>query len=245
MICDVRPLQLILLSAMILAVIPAAAGAQTASYRGPHPVDLDGHWHLEDAPHEHAELVVGPQPFGEADGLRLFLGDPIAFGWDGEVWMYRGAHPLPGGVPGYCAIPGAHRHVFAPEGRFRRASNGAHVYIGGLRGGVAMVRPERTVPRRPVVVAPAIASPAPYWFWGCQYQLLPGDRGALLPTALVPGCELRSPGGPTGAGRASGGSHAAAARPTSRGSWFDGNYTHRRSVDGRPARGGPPSRQRR
>ena len=207
-------------------------------------MDLDGHWHLEDAPHEHADLVVGAEPFGEADGVRVFLGDPIAFGWDGEVWTFRGAHPLPGGVPGYCALPGDHRHAFAPEGRFRREPSGAHVYIGGMRGGVAMVRPERITPRRPIVTAPAIASPAPYWFWGCQYQLLPASRGALLPTALVPGCVPRSASGrPLAPGSATG--RARAAPASSRGSWFDGNYSRMRSVDGRSGRRAPPPTQRR
>jgi len=238
MISGVRWLLLFLLS----TTIPATAAAQTASYHGPHPIDLDGHWHLEDAPHEHAELVVGTRPFGEADGQRIFLGDPIAFGWDGEVWTFRGAHPLPGGVPGYCGLPGDHRHAFAPEGRFRRSSAGAHVYTGGMRGGVAMVRPERTTPRNPILTAPAIASPAPYWFLGCQYRLLPGAAGSRVPTALVPGCVPRSG---RGYGRVLRARPGGAAPSQPNGSYFDGSYTRMRSVDGRGSQPPASPRQRR
>ncbi|MCB9591883.1 MAG: hypothetical protein H6719_04035 [Sandaracinaceae bacterium] len=225
---------------------PIGASAQTALYTGVHPIDLDGHWHDVEGPHEHGELLVGTGPFGEVDGVRVFLADPIAYGWAGAVWTFRGAHPLPDGLGGYCALSGDHRHAFAPEGSYRRASNGAHVYRGGMRGGLAMLRPAQTSPPRPIVVAPAVASPAPYLFWGCRYQLLPGARGSLLPTAFDPTCVPGAPPGYYGAGWAGSTGSAAPATPAAPpdDNWFDGNYErirgspvqHRRVPTGRSSR---------
>jgi len=230
------------LFALSVLAAPAVASAQTATYRGPHPIDLEGHWHEVDGPHEHGELVVGSEPFGDADGIRLFLADPLAYGWDGAVWTYRGAHPLPGGIEGYCGIPGEHRHPWAPEGRFRVTDDRVHVYRGGMRGGLPMLRPERLEPREEVVAAPPVASPAPYWFWGCRYRLLPGARGSFVPTPLVSGCSPRVPrgggavtSGRPGRGRPSTGGSAG-------GSWFDGNYGGHRGRDGVTGRR-PPSTQ--
>lgn len=231
------------LFALSLLAVPAFASAQTATYRGPHPVDLEGRWHEVDGPHEHGELVVGSEPFGDAGGVRLFLADPLAYGWDGAVWTYRGAHPLPGGIEGYCGLSGDHRHPWAPEGAFRVTRDRVHVYRGALRGGLPMARPERTEPREEVVAPPAIASPAPYWFWGCRYRLLPGARGSFVPTPLGSHCTPRvHPGGgamrsgrrapPSGSGRRSSG-----------GSWFDGNYNHTEGRDGVRGERSPSSTQ--
>ncbi len=221
----------------LLLLAPVAASAQRATYRGAHPLDLEGHWHEVEGPHEHDTLLVGDDPFAEVEGTRVFLADPIAYGWTEAVWTFRGAHPLPG-LDAYCGIAGDHRHPFAPEGAFRRTSSGAYVYRGGMRGGVPMVRPARTEPREPVVVPPAIATPAPYWFWGCQFQLLPGALGSFVPTPLVSGCVPRGRGrfgGTTGGGAPATGTSGR--EPA--GSWFDGRYG--RFEGNRPVRQRPPA----
>ncbi|MCA9609889.1 MAG: hypothetical protein KC619_30040 [Myxococcales bacterium] len=221
----------------LFLLVPAAASAQRVSYLGAHPVDLAGHWDMEEGVHEHDTLLVGSDPFGEIDGVRVFLADPIAYGWTEAVWTYRGAHPIPG-LDAYCGVTGDHRHAFVPEGSFRRTSTGVHVFIGGMRGGVPMARPTRVTPREPVVVPPRIATPAPYWFFGCQFQLLPGALGSSVPTPLVAGCVPN--GGRTSygtsMGRGAGGGRAAAA-PSER-SWFDGRYG---GFGNRPVRQPPPA----
>lgn len=169
----------------LVAALPVAARADARAYRGPHPIDLDGHWHLDDSLHVHDDLVVGLEPFGDVEGVLVFLADPLAFGWSGDVWTYRGAHPLPGGLPGYCDVPGEHRHPFAPEGSFRREDDGTYVFIGGMRGGFAMVRPGRVTPRRPIVTADVVPygsttpSVAPYWLGGCLHTLVWGRNGPV------------------------------------------------------------------
>lgn len=222
----VRPRLVLLASALV--VLPASAVADARAYRGPHPVDLEGRWHLEEGTHVHGELAVGLEPFGDVDGVLVFLADPVAYAFPGEVWTYRGAHPLPGGLPAYCGVPGEHRHPFAPEGSFRRDDGGAYVFTGSLRGGVAMVRPGRVAPRRPIVsagdvppgdVASRDARPgiAPFWFGGCRHALVWGPDGPV-PVPLD-GCVPRvgHPRAPEAPG------------PPPRRSWFDGRYTRTRS----------------
>ena len=78
----------------IVLVTSAAtpALAEPRAYRGPHPMDLDGRWHDESAVHVHEDLPVGLEPFGNVDGVRVFLADPVSYGWRGETWTFRGAH---------------------------------------------------------------------------------------------------------------------------------------------------------
>lgn len=167
----------------------AAAQAQPRAYRGPHPVDLDGHWHHDDAVHVHDELPTGLEPFGDVDGVLVFLADPLAWGFEGDVWTYRGAHPLPGGVPGYCGLSGDHRHPFAPEGTYRRESSGAYRFTGAMRGGVPMARPGRVAPRHPIVTATrgAPITAAPFFQLGCMHQWVTGPDGRPVAVPLA-GC---------------------------------------------------------
>lgn len=190
----------LLLSVAFLSSWASLAEAQGHThghtYRGPHPIDLEGHWHLEEVDHVHGELTSVAAAFGEVGGVHVFLGDPTAFGWAGDVWVYGGVHPLPGALPGYCGITREHRHPFAPEGAFR-VDDGVHVYQGGLRGGLPMVRPRRIAPRRPVAAVerppagvPTTPGIAPYWFAGCLHRLVMGPDG-LVPVPLA-GCVPRA-----------------------------------------------------
>lgn len=223
----VEPLRTTIALAAALALLGASgAAAQARPYRGPHPIDLEGHWHLEEAVHVHDELPVGSAPFGEVEGVRVFLADPVAYGWPGEVWTFRGAHPLPGGLRGYCAIGGEHRHPFAPEGSFRR-DDGVYVFTGAMRGGRDMVRPARLEPRHPVVTAerPPVAPFGVVPFGACPHRLVWGPDGPVR--VPLPGCRRRAAPRRSGPGRRGG------ARPApSSGSWFDGNYSR---VESRPA----------
>ncbi len=158
------------LTVAIVMLSAASARADARAYRGPHPIDEDGNWHFDESVHVHDELPVGLEPFGDIDGLLVFLGDPLEYGYEGEVWTFRGAHPLPGGVSGYCGLAGEHRHHFAPEGEFRRTSEGAYVFTGAMHGGRPTVRPGRTAPAQPMVVAytlPLLPFDSYYPLGGC------------------------------------------------------------------------------
>ncbi|MBX3272018.1 MAG: hypothetical protein KF729_17260 [Sandaracinaceae bacterium] len=222
--------------AIVLALLPAAASAQRATYRGAHPVDHEGGWHHAEEEHEHDTLLVGHDPFGDVDGVRVFLGDPLAYGWAEAVWSFRGAHPLPG-LDAYCGVTGDHRHAFPPEGTYRRTSSGVYVYTGGLRGGLPMARPARVSPRAPVT-PPPVAVAAPWWAWGCEYHLLPGSGGSFVPAlrsaACVPGVRRA-----WGAGGAPVEATPGAGAGPAPGSYFDGRYGGFRAP---PVQGGRPAR---
>lgn len=158
--CQRRPATLLHVSLRTIALVLAYAApalAEPRAYRGAHPIDLEGNWDLEDELHVHEDLPVGLEPFAEVDGALVFLADPIAYGYDGAAWIYRGAHPIPGALGrGYCGIPGEHRHAFAPEGSYRREGAGAYVFTGAMRGGYRVVRPARVAPLHPIAIAPPI-----------------------------------------------------------------------------------------
>ncbi|MGF1469031.1 MAG: hypothetical protein ACFCGT_23140 [Sandaracinaceae bacterium] len=156
-------------AALVAAWLASPASADVFTYLGPHPVDLAGTWHSGAEPHDHGELPVGGDGFGTVGGARVFLGDPVSYGWSGPVWTYRNSHPI-GGLGLICDVRGEHRHPFAPEGEYRE-DDGVFTYRGALRGGWAVVRPRRVQPRRPVaappgpgpapvLVAPCVAAPA-------------------------------------------------------------------------------------
>ncbi|MFW6067675.1 MAG: hypothetical protein ACOC97_04995, partial [Myxococcota bacterium] len=132
---------------VVLFVGPAGpARAEARPYRGPHPVDDRGGWHFEQDVHVHDTLPLGSEPFGEVEGVLVFLGDPLAYGYDGAVWAYDGIHPIPLG-DAYCGLRDVHRHPFPPEGDFRRDDGDTYRYVGALRGGVPTVHPGRVAPR--------------------------------------------------------------------------------------------------
>ena len=164
--------------AALLASLTAAGAAQAdaRTYIGPHPLDFQGNWDFEAGAHVHENLPIGTGPFGEVEGALIFLADPLAWGYQRTVWTYRGTHPLPGGVQAYCDVTGDHRHVFAPEGAYQVEDSGVYVYAGALRGGVAMIRPRRPAPARPVTTARRARSRVvPYGGYG--YYGVP--RGAM------------------------------------------------------------------
>lgn len=174
------------LAASLCTLLASGAQAQAARYVGPHPVDLEGHWHTGDS-HTHDGLGVGPGPFVEVGDARVFLGDPVSFGYGGTVFTYRGAHPLPFGLDAYCSLRGEHAHPFAPEGSYRHERDGVYAYIGALRGGRPMLRPRVMAPDSPVI-RPGLAPTNPFWFAGCLQQ-----RGALGAVQPLFGCRPLRP----------------------------------------------------
>lgn len=145
--------------------IAGSAAAEPRPYRGPHPLDLDGHWHDENSVHVHDTLVVGLEPFASVDGVLVFLADPVTYGYAGQTWSFVDAHPLPAGYGiRYCAISGLHRHAFAPEGEgsYRRGSDGSFAFVGTMHGGAQSYVPGRLLPpaSAPVSIATSNRSAA-------------------------------------------------------------------------------------
>jgi hypothetical protein len=112
--------------AMALIIAHAAASAGQVKYAGAHPVATDegGFCYIE-FPHVHV------YPPAKADVLyrvhddhHHFVGDPVAFGYDGPKHAYYGHHPvvvdlsthLHAGAPAteFCYIDGPHYHGYLP-----------------------------------------------------------------------------------------------------------------------------------
>jgi len=109
--------------AATLGIGPRAARADgpMPRYHGIHPLSPhQGAFCYIDAPHMHripppdlrVYLVL-------KDGANLFIGDPVALGYDGPRFGYYGPHPLavpdaPDAGPVFCYITGPHYHA-APQ----------------------------------------------------------------------------------------------------------------------------------
>jgi len=136
--------------ALVAAVsTPAAADPRSShkqvSYVGVHPIPQrtgGGFCNIE-GPHVHIYLPDQADVlFRVVGGSYLFVGDPIAYGYDGERHAFYGPHPVPvdelvdrphdqhdGTV--FCYLEGPHYHVYVPPLTMRFAQRGgAYWYIG-------------------------------------------------------------------------------------------------------------------
>jgi len=100
-----------------------ADAKQQVSYIGIHPVaksDGGGICYIE-GPHVHMYEADKLQ-YRDHRGAQFFVGDPVAYGYDGPKKAYKGHHPihveLVVGTPEpdveFCYLDGAHFHSFAP-----------------------------------------------------------------------------------------------------------------------------------
>jgi hypothetical protein len=108
---------------------------------GVHPIPKGtggGFCHIG-VPHVHMyapDLKAQYRVVGEAN---VFVGDPVAYGWDGDHHAYVGPHPVSWHVQleappaHYCYLTGAHFHVAAPEvsAQFVHKDD-AYWYVGTL-----------------------------------------------------------------------------------------------------------------
>jgi len=92
---------------------------------GGHPIpkaEGKGYCHIE-APHVHvyAPAEVKLQ-YRVHDGDYFFVGDPVAYGWEGEKFAYYGHHPVAvdvvlgdeGDDLEHCYLDGSHYHAYQP-----------------------------------------------------------------------------------------------------------------------------------
>lgn len=165
-----------------IVVAPCGARADEVRFHGPHPLG-PGSWDTSTG--LHVAPTLGPATEDELaviDGVHVFVGDPWLYGFTGAVWIFDGMHPLPGGLAGYCAREGSHRHAFAPDARDYAESSSDGVtryrFTGALRGGWPSFRARRQ--------ADAIVGPT-----ACDAGCDAYDATALLPAvypypALLP-----------------------------------------------------------
>src|SRR5690349_10549174 len=132
---------------LVLACVFATSAATPAlakkygrqvRYAGIHPVSKaegGGICHIE-FPHVHV-YAANKLEYRVVDDNNVFVGDPVAYGWDGPKYAYKGNHPIQvnavvQGSPDveYCYINGPHFHYFEPEQPDFKLVGGAYFYVG-------------------------------------------------------------------------------------------------------------------
>ena len=133
-----------MITVTLVLAAPSVASADRHGYVGVHPRDDGGLCYIE-AAHYH---VYAPKQrkllYRDHGDQAYFIGDPVAYGYDGPRHAYVGHHPVAVGVvlgadavddhaTEYCYLDGAHYHTYAPLATARFELKGeAYWYVGKL-----------------------------------------------------------------------------------------------------------------
>src|SRR5215510_8971230 len=130
----------LVLVALLFLAAPAVAGSgQQVRYVGIHPLPKSeggGMCYIE-GPHVHI-FDADKIQYRDHQGANYFVGDPVAYGYDGQRYAYKGHHPIHVNVvvgddypdDEYCYISGPHYHYFAPpDGPEFKIVGGAYFYV--------------------------------------------------------------------------------------------------------------------
>lgn len=111
------------LAGLVLMTALAVAGRKQVKYVGIHPVpkaEGGGFCYIE-GPHVHL-FAANKLEYRDHRGHNHFVGDPVAYGYDGPRHQYKGHHPIhvhavvgaPEPDVEYCYLNGPHYHYFTP-----------------------------------------------------------------------------------------------------------------------------------
>jgi hypothetical protein len=132
----------LLIVLVCLAASPAFADhkwGKQVRFAGIHPIPKSeggGICYIE-GPHVHIYAANKLEYRVHGDDY-VFVGDPVAYGYDGPKYAYKGPHPIHveayvGGEPDveYCYIEGPHYHYFEPpDGDDFKLVGNAYFYVG-------------------------------------------------------------------------------------------------------------------
>jgi hypothetical protein len=148
-----KPWLLIVL--VCLAASPALADhkyGKQVRFAGIHPIPKSeggGICYIE-GPHVHI-YAANKLEYRVHDDDHVFVGDPVAYGYDGPKYAYKGPHPIHveayvGGDPDveYCYIQGPHFHYFEPpdDSPDFKLVGGAYFYVGTPPPAMIEARPQ-------------------------------------------------------------------------------------------------------
>ena len=156
---------------------------------GEHPIPKKhggGVCHIE-VPHVHAYLPSDAKvQYRLVDDQYYFVGDPVAYGWDGPRYTYSGHHPVPVGEVvydhrghddvEYCYLDGAHFHTYAPSAEMSFELKGdAYWYVGDFPAAYVDARVELDpidVVYEPIhYTRPVVVVEAPAAWVGFRYRV--------------------------------------------------------------------------
>jgi hypothetical protein len=180
-----RTLLLVFAVLLVSPTIASADRAKQVRYIGIHPVAKSagsGICYIE-GPHVHLYAADKLQ-YREHDGHNVFVGDPVAYGYEGPRYTYKGHHPVHvHAVVGsdepdveYCYLDGPHYHAFAPPEGALTLEGGVYFYTGAppkayLEARPAMIKVNAVY--EPLVYArPVVTVAAPVGWIGARVDLV-------------------------------------------------------------------------
>lgn len=139
---------------LVVLGFASPVAAKAFRYRGMHPLPANGggFCYLEVA-HVHALAPSEPRVYRAfADG-QVFVGDPVAYGYDGPKYTYYGPHPLVHAqivepAPVYCYLAGPHYHAAGPTVTAEASfvfKGGVYWYVGAFDAEFERGRPRYAV----------------------------------------------------------------------------------------------------
>jgi hypothetical protein len=181
---------------------------------GVHPIpktEGGGICYIE-GPHVHIYAAPDKLQYRDHNGASYFVGDPVAYGYDGPHYAYKGPHPIHveavvgDGVPDeeYCYIEGPHFHPFQVEGPGIKVVGDTTFFVGEPPKAFVEARPRFVginAVYRPITYArPTVTVDAPDGWIGARVDLpaVVVDAPAVVvsPPAVVvvpPSIDVRIP----------------------------------------------------
>jgi len=175
---------------VMLVFAPAAVAdhqfGRQVRFVGIHPIPRSeggGMCNIE-GPHVHI-YAANKLEYRDHRGDAYFVGDPVAYNYEGPKYAYKGPHPIHveavvGGDPDveYCYIEGPHFHYFQPpEGPDWKLSGDAYFYVGEPPQAFIEARPTfigiNAVYRPLVYTRPVVEVEPPEGWVGARVEFAP------------------------------------------------------------------------
>jgi hypothetical protein len=167
-------------------------------FAGIHPIPKSeggGMCYIE-GPHVHI-YAANAVEYRDEGPDHVFVGDPVAYGYAGPKYAYKGPHPIVVETDGephteYCYIEGPHFHPFAPPDgpEFKMVGN-AYFYVGTPPQAFVDARPRfvgiNAVYQPMVYTRPVVDVEAPVGWVGARAEFVTPGVAVVAPGAVVVG----------------------------------------------------------